>query len=116
MSATFWLPLLAGGGFGLLAPRWSRRVAGRATLAQALLQAAETGHVVRPGAVVLAAGQLAVVERIAALDQPAPRPRLWRIGLLAALVGAAVWAAAEGMQQTEHLFELAQAAWRAGRR
>jgi hypothetical protein len=44
-----------------------------------------------------------------------PRLRLWRVGLLAALVGSAVWAAVDGMHQTEHLFELAQAAWRAGR-
>ena len=89
-------------------------VTGRATAAQALLQAAVTDRRTASAAV-LAAGRLAVLDRIAALERPVPRLRLWRVGLLAALVGTAVWAAVEGMHETEHLFEVAQAAWRAGR-
>ena len=87
--------------------------AGRSTVARALLRAAVArGPNMR--AAVLAAGHVSVADRVAALEDPAPRMRLWQLVVLTGLLAAAVYAAVDGMSQTEHLFELAQAGWRAG--
>lgn len=90
-------------------------VSSRSTVAQALLRAGMDAGRAAPAAV-LAAAAGDVVQRVAALDQPAPRMRVVRAAVLVWLLAAAVVAVAYGMHETERLFELAQAAWRASHR
>lgn len=89
-------------------------VSPRGTVAQALLQAAGAGASA-PGAL-LAAAAHEVADRIAALDEPAPRMRLGRAAILVCVLVAAVATVGYGMHRTETVFEVAQAAWRAGQR
>lgn len=97
--------------------RWADEVAaadaGRATIAKALLLAAVADRPNMPAAV-LAAGNLGILDRVAALAQPAPRARPLRVMVLIGLVATAVYTAIFAVHRTEHLFELAQAGWRAG--
>ncbi len=89
-------------------------VSPRGTVAQALLRAAGAGAAAP--APVLAAAVDDVADRIAALELPAPRMQVGRAAVLVCVVVAAVAAVGYGMHRTEDVFELAQAAWRAGRR
>lgn len=89
-------------------------VSPRGTVAQALLRAAGASAITP--AAVLAAAVDDVADRIAALDEPAPRLQVGRAAVLVCVLVAAVAAVGYGMHRTEDVFELAQAAWRAGRR
>lgn len=99
--------------------RWADEAAAgtntRSAVAHALLRAA-TG--VRPAGptVALAAAGGDVAARLGALEQPAPTLRAGRILALASVLAVAIAAAIWGMISTEHLFEVAQAAWRTGQR
>ena len=99
--------------------RWAdeaaARVATRAAVAAALRVTAAGRPQWRPSVVFAAAG-LAVVSRIEALSAPAQPVSRWRLAALTAVLIAMVAAVAVGMHQTEALFELAQRAYRAGRR
>jgi beta-lactamase regulating signal transducer with metallopeptidase domain len=87
----------------------------RSAVAAALTRAATSSRPTAP-AVVLAAGAADVAERIGALHQPAPRLALWRVVVLIGLLAATAAAVAVAMHDTEHLFELAQAAYQRTRR
>lgn len=95
--------------------RWSDEAAAgttaRQTVGEALLRAA-SGTAGRMSAVALAASGADVSARVAALEQPAPRLRAGRTLMLVSVLVLALVAVAAGMASTEHLFELAQAAWR----
>lgn len=99
--------------------RWADEAAAtahaRRTVAAALARAATGSLDTRPAvpAAVLAAARADVASRIAALDAPAPRLRIGRAAPLVGVLVAALAAVGYGMHDTEHLFELAQAAWRA---
>ena len=67
----------------------------------------------RPSGVILAAGANDVQRRVRALQAPAARLSIWRVALLVGLLVVAVVAVREAAQDTERLFELAQAAYRA---
>lgn len=108
-------PLLAA--VELSCERWADEAAAgssaRSTVAEALLRAATSIRPASP-AVALAASGADVAARVAALGHPAPTLRVGRaLGLVSVLL-VAVAAVAWGMVSTEHLFEVAQAAWRAG--
>jgi Peptidase family M48 len=68
------------------------------------------------GGVVLAAAATDVRSRIRALQAPVIRLSMWRVAVLLGLLVAAVAAVREAAHDTERLFELAQAAYRATRR
>jgi Zn-dependent protease with chaperone function len=99
--------------------RWADEAAAatcrRDTVADALLHAALGGtRLLASPAVVLAAAATEVGARVHALRGPAPRLTLWRVALLVALLVATAAAVLEAAHDTERLFELAQAAYRAG--
>jgi hypothetical protein len=54
-----------------------------------------------------------VAARVAALDAPAPRLRMFPALVLVSVLATAIVALADGLSSTERIFELAQAAWRA---
>jgi hypothetical protein len=87
-------------------------VISRSAVAETLVRAAVGGPRTLPSTV-LAAAAADVVSRVAALDGPAPRLRIGRASLLIGVLATAAVAVGYGMHDTEHLFELAQAAWRA---
>jgi Zn-dependent protease with chaperone function len=101
---------------GLSCERWADEVAAtvisRRAVAQTLVRAAVGAPPTLPNTV-LAAAAADVVSRVAALDGPAPRLRIGRASLLIGVLATAAVAVGYGMHDTEHLFELAQAAWRA---
>lgn len=88
----------------------------RSTVADALARAAVRARRAGDPAVLLAAAQTAVAERIGALHAPAPRLALWRVTVLSGLLIATAAAVAVAMHDTERLFELAQSAYRTGHR
>jgi len=98
--------------------RWADEAAARSStrrdVAAALLRAASDAPLAAPS-VALAVTGGTVAARVAALAHPPPRLSPARAALLLGLLAVAVAAAGYGMHNTEHLFELAQAAWRAGR-
>jgi beta-lactamase regulating signal transducer with metallopeptidase domain len=106
-------PLLAAlpHALALSCERWADEdattVCQRSTVAHALAHAAGVRRAGTP-AVVLAAGGSDVAARVGALRAPAPRPVLWRIGTLTALLAATAVAIAIAMHVTESVFELAQ--------
>lgn len=95
--------------------RWADETAAgagaRGTVVDALLRAA-SGTAGVKSAVALGAAGSEVAARVAALEQPAPRLRAGRTVALLSVLVVAVAAVAVGMVSTEHVFELAQAAWR----
>jgi hypothetical protein len=103
----------------LVCLRWADEDAARSgrreTVAAALVTAAQG---LRPAgsSVLLAAAGGDVAARLSALRSPAPRMSVWRLAVLAAIPAAVVIAVAVAMHDTERLFELAQRAYRAGRR
>lgn len=99
--------------------RWADEVAAkschRTTVAAALAHAAIDGIQAHPTPLVaLGAAATDVLQRVHALRAPAPRLTLWRVTLVAALLLATVAAVLEAAHDTEHIFELAQAAARHG--
>jgi Zn-dependent protease with chaperone function len=86
----------------------------RSTVAHALTRAARGARPATP-AVVLAAAGADVTARIGARQEPAPRLVAWRITLLIALLIGTAVAVAIALHDTEHLFELAQNAYRHAR-
>jgi hypothetical protein len=101
--------------------RWAdedaARVSRRDTVAAALTHAAAAGDTMwSPPVAVLAAGRTAVRDRIQAMRAPAPRLAAWQLALPATLLLAAALAVALAMHETEHLYELAQLAYRSGQR
>lgn len=110
-----WLPSAA----ATACERWADEDAAttchRDTVADALTRAGTRGRALAVPAVVLA-GVADVADRIGALRQPPPRLSLWRVAVLLALLVAATIAVAEAAHDTERLFELAQTAYRAGKR
>lgn len=103
---------------GLACERWADERAAaacqRTTVADALLRAATTALPTSTAALAAAATDLA--SRIGALRAPAPRMRWGRIALLVGLLVATAATLAEATHDTERLFELAQATYRAGHR
>jgi hypothetical protein len=101
---------------GLSTERWADEKAAtasrRSTVAQALLRAS-LGVTSAAPAVVLTATGSTVSARVAALDAPPPRLRVWPALMLVVVLTTAIVALADGMHYTERVFELAQAAWRA---
>lgn len=99
--------------------RWAdeaaARTTARGTVATALLHAATRVRSPLPAGVLAASGA-DLVARVAALDRPAPRLRVGRTVALTGVLAVALGAVGYGMHDTEHLFELAQAAWRATHR
>ncbi|MDX6230532.1 MAG: hypothetical protein QOI76_3922 [Frankiales bacterium] len=99
--------------------RWADEVAalgdGRQVVAAALTRAG-TGNRLSPGPSVVLAGVVDVADRVVALWDPPQRLSMWRAALLLGLVGAATAAVAVAAHDTERLFELARAAYRAGLR
>jgi len=98
--------------------RWADECAAatcrRTTVARALIfAAAGTSHVLDVPVGVLAASATQLTTRVRALRDPAPRLTLWRVALLVAMVAATAAAVIEAAHDTERLFELAQAAYRA---
>jgi len=77
--------------------------------------ATDTGAPRRSG-VILAAGANDVQRRVRALQAPVARLSVWRVALLVGLLIVAVVAVREAAQDTERLFELAQAAYRSAHR
>jgi Zn-dependent protease with chaperone function len=77
--------------------------------------ATDTGAPGRSG-VILAAGANDVQRRVRALQAPVARLSIWRVALLVGLLVVAVVAVREAAQDTERLFELAQAAYRSAHR
>ncbi len=110
-------PLLAGvpAALELACERWADEdaatVSQRGTIATALARAATGARVGLPTAVLAASGA-DIAARLAALEAPAPRLALWRLAVPGALLGAAAVAVAVAMHDTEHLFELAESAYR----
>lgn len=109
-------PLLARlpGALELSCERWADEDAAslcrRSTVAAALVRAATTTRIATSAAV-LAAGGADIAARLAALNAPAPRLRLWRLVVCTGLAVAAVVAVAVAMRDTERLFELAQSGY-----
>lgn len=101
---------------GLSCERWADEDAAaacrRRTVAQALLHAAG-GPRSAAQAVMLRATGSNVAARVAALDAPAPRLRMFPALVLVSVLATALVALADGLSSTERIFELAQAAWRA---
>lgn len=95
--------------------RWADEAAAGTATRRDVADALQRTAAVRPTApaVALAAAGADVTARIAALHSPPPRLRPARAALLLALLAVAIVAVGVGMHSTEHLFELAQAAWRA---
>jgi hypothetical protein len=87
----------------------------RATVADALTQAATTTRLTTP-AVVLAAAAAHLTTRLVALRAPAPRLVMWRVAAMTTLLAATSLAVAIAMHDTERLFELTQSAYRTGQR
>jgi Zn-dependent protease with chaperone function len=114
-------PFLAAlpGALELSCERWADEdataVSGRSTVAHALAHAAGVRRAGTP-AVVLAAAGSDVAARVGALSAPAPRPVLWRIAILTALLAATAIAIANAMHVTEDVFELAHRAYLAAHR
>ncbi|MEO6500326.1 MAG: M48 family metalloprotease [Jatrophihabitantaceae bacterium] len=110
-------------GVALSTERWADESAAatcrRDTVARALTQAA-TGAPLRlfatVPAAVLAAAANEVLARVHAMNAPAPKLTLWRVGLLVALLVATTAAVMEAAHDTERLFEMAQFAYRSGHR
>jgi hypothetical protein len=101
--------------------RWADECAAatgkRTTVARALiLAAAATTHTLALPTGALAATATQLTERVRALREPAPRLALWRVALITALLAATAAAVLEATHDTERLFELAQAAYRATHR
>lgn len=94
--------------------RWADEAAANTASRRDVADALQRTAGARPPApaVALAAAGADVSARLAALEGPAPRLRPGRAVLLVALLAVAVVAVGVGMHSTEHLFELAQAAWR----
>lgn len=61
-----------------------------------------------PGSAVLAAAQVDVAQRIAALRAPAPRLRVWRVVVVVTLLGATSLTAIHAAHDTDHLFDHAR--------
>jgi hypothetical protein len=87
----------------------------RGTVAAALTHAAVPHLATRRSAVLAAAGA-DVLARLAALAAPPPRARSGRLAALTGLLLVIAAAVAIALHDIEHLFELAQAAYRTGRR
>jgi Zn-dependent protease with chaperone function len=86
----------------------------RETVAEALTRTAIAGTRLPAPVAVLAIAATDLLARVQALRAPAPRLTLWRVGLLIALLAATATAVLAAEHDTERLFELAQAAYRAG--
>lgn len=103
----------------LACERWADEDAARAsrrgTVAAALTRAAVPSRATGGSSVVLAAAGSDLLARLAALDAPPPRARA-RLIVLCALLLLTAAAAALALHDVEHLFELAQSAYRSGRR
>jgi cell division protein ZapA (FtsZ GTPase activity inhibitor) len=70
----------------------------------------------RQSGVILAAAASDVQSRVRALQVPVARLAIWRVALLVGLLVLALVALREATQDTERLFELAQAAYRSAHR
>jgi Zn-dependent protease with chaperone function len=105
------LPALA----ALACERWADEdaalTAPRETVARALTRAAGAAMPTAPG-VVLAAGAIDVDHRVRALQHPAPRLRRLPLAVVTLVLALIVTAVGIAMHDTEHLFELAQRAYR----
>jgi beta-lactamase regulating signal transducer with metallopeptidase domain len=106
------------GAVALSTERWADECAAetgkRTTVASALILAAiGKSHAFDVPAGVLAASATQLSSRVRALRDPAPRLTLWRVAVIVALVAAIAAAVLEAARDTERLFELAQAAYRA---
>jgi len=103
----------------LACERWAdedaARASGRGSVAAALTRAATAGPPAASNGVVLAAASGDLLVRLAALDAPPLRERA-RLLLLGGLLLATAAAAALALHDVEHLFELAQTAYRTGHR
>ncbi|MGN6609208.1 MAG: M56 family metallopeptidase [Jatrophihabitans sp.] len=120
--ATAVLPTLARipAALELACERWADEDAAAATSRSTVADAVERvatapARAARPTPV-LFAGAADVVTRTAALRDPAGPPARWRVAVLAALVLVTAAATALALHHTEQLFELAQQAYRHGRR
>jgi Zn-dependent protease with chaperone function len=101
--------------------RWADECAAatgtRVTVARALILAASaSGRTIALPAGVLAATATQLTERVRAMWSPAPRLTLWRVALLTALLVAIAAAVVEAAHDTDRLFDLAGAAYRATHR
>jgi hypothetical protein len=107
------------GAIALATERWADEDAAttcrRDTVADALTRAATAGTRMPTPVALLAVAATDVLGRVTALRAPAPRLTLWRVTTLVALVAATAAAVLLAEHDTERLFELAQAAYRASR-
>jgi hypothetical protein len=86
----------------------------RGAVADALVRAARrTGNSGHSSTAVLAAATTELAARVAALRVPPPRTTLWRVALLVGLLIATAATVLEAAHDTERMFDLAQAAYRA---
>ncbi len=98
----------------LATERWADEEATATTsrdqVAQALISAAlgRPTFAVPRGSAVLAAAQVDVAQRITALRGPAPRLQVWRVVVVAALLGATSLTAIHAAHDTDHLFDHAR--------
>jgi Zn-dependent protease with chaperone function len=98
--------------------RWADEYAAatstRGTVAEALVHtASRTGAIMRVPTIVLAASTTELAARVDALRNPPPRMTLWRVALLIGLLAATAATVVEAAHDTERMFDLAQAAYRA---
>jgi beta-lactamase regulating signal transducer with metallopeptidase domain len=97
--------------------RWADEAAAkcrRDTVADALIHTALGGTQLLTAPALVLAAATEVVARVHAVRGPAPRLALWRVALLFALLVATAAPVLEAAQDTERIFELAQAAYRTG--
>jgi hypothetical protein len=98
--------------------RWADECAAatstRGAVAEALVHAVgRTGKMMRVPTIVLTATTTELAARVGALREPAPRMTLWRVALLVGLLAATAGTVLEAAHDTERLFDVAQAAYRA---
>lgn len=97
--------------------RWADEAAAATTprqqVADALLRAATVaGSPARPDYdAVLAAAQIDLAQRVAALRAPAPRVHLWRVGLIVVCLCATAATTLHAATDTDHLFDHARSAY-----